>query len=119
MIAALLALSACETDPSTGAAPVASPGQAATRADGRLSIYTVNYPLQYFVQRIGGELVDVSFPAPRGVDPADWMPDIDTVAEYQQADVILLNGAGYARWLRRMSLPAAPQPVQSPLLLIT
>jgi zinc transport system substrate-binding protein len=79
----------------------------------------VNYPLQYFVQRIGGELVDVSFPAPRGVDPAEWMPDIDTVAEYQQADVILLNGAGYARWLRRMSLPAAPQPVQSPLLLIT
>lgn len=109
LIVVLVALSACETDRSSGEAPAAAPGPGAIRADERLSIYTVNYPLQYFAQRIGGEVVDVSFPAPQGVDPADWIPDIDTVADFQQADVILLNGAGYARWLRRMSLPAAPQ----------
>ena len=27
-------------------------------------IYTVSYPLQYFAQRIGGDEVDVVFPAP-------------------------------------------------------
>jgi zinc transport system substrate-binding protein len=109
IIVAVLTLSACETDPLTGEAPAASTDAGATRADERLSIYTVNYPLQYFAQRIGGELVDVSFPAPQGIDPADFMPDIDTVAEYQQADIIFLNGAGYAGWIRRMSLPASTQ----------
>jgi len=109
VIGALVALVACEPDPLNGSAPPVALGPGASGADERVSVYTVNYPLQYFAQRIGGELVDVSFPAPQGVDPADWIPDIDTVADFQQADVILLNGAGYARWLRRMSLPAAPQ----------
>jgi zinc transport system substrate-binding protein len=72
----------------------------------RLSVYVVNYPLQYFAQRIGGEYVDVSFPAPPEVDPAEWRPDEETILRFQQADLILLNGAGYARWVGHASLPA-------------
>ena len=60
-----------------------------TFATEKLLIYTVNYPLQYFAQRIGGEFVTVKFPAPPGIDPAFWNPDTKTVAEYQSADVIL------------------------------
>ena len=63
-----------------------------------LTVYVVNYPLRYFAERIGGELVRVVFPAPADVDPAHWSPDAETVAAYQAADLILLNGAGYARW---------------------
>lgn len=76
-------------------------------ATGPLVVYVVNYPLQYFAERIGGEHVEVSFPAPADVDPAYWSPDADTVASYQQADLILLNGAGYAGWVARASLPEA------------
>ena len=72
-----------------------------------LSVYVVNYPLQYFAERIGGKHVNVSFPAPQGVDPAYWSPDAEVVVAYQEADVILLNGAGYARWVGRASLPYA------------
>jgi zinc transport system substrate-binding protein len=71
----------------------------------RLTVYTVNYPLQYFAQRIAGPHVEVVFPAPAGVDPAFWQPDIKTIIEYQRADLILLNGAGYARWVDNVSLP--------------
>lgn len=71
-----------------------------------VSIYTVNYPLQYFAERIGGELVSVSFPAPEDVDPAYWAPDAEQIAAFQQADLILLNGLGYAKWLQRATLPA-------------
>ncbi len=71
----------------------------------RLVVYTVNYPLQYFAQRIAGEHADVVFPAPADVDPAFWQPDAATITAYQQADLILLNGAGYAKWLDRVSLP--------------
>jgi len=43
---------------------------AADAEDAPLSVYTVNYPLQYFAEKIGGEYVDVQFPAPSDVDPA-------------------------------------------------
>ena len=35
-----------------------------------LNIYTVNYPLAYFAERIAGDQAKVVFPAPPGVDPA-------------------------------------------------
>ncbi len=76
---------------------------AAEQAD--LAVYTVNYPLKYFAQRIAGEHADVMFPAPADVDPAFWQPDVEIIAGYQQADLILLNGAGYAKWVNRVSLP--------------
>jgi len=71
----------------------------------KLTVYVVNYPLQFFAERIGGEHVNVVFPAPADVDPAYWMPDTPTIAAYQQADLILLNGAGYARWVNKATLP--------------
>ncbi len=71
----------------------------------KLTVYVVNYPLQYFAERIGGEHVNVEFPAPADVDPAYWMPDTKTISDYQQADLILLNGAGYAKWVNKATLP--------------
>ncbi len=71
----------------------------------KLNIYTVNYPLAYFAERIAGDLATVTFPAPPDVDPAFWMPDADTIAAYQSADLILLNGADYAKWVSKVSLP--------------
>lgn len=70
-----------------------------------LKIYSVNYPLQYFAERIGGEHVTVTLPVPSDVDPAYWSPGISTIADYQKADLILLNGAGYAQWVSKVSLP--------------
>ena len=72
---------------------------------GMLTVYTVNYPLQYFAQRIAGEHAEVVFPAPADVDPAFWQPSAEDIAAYQQADLILLNGAGYAKWIHRVALP--------------
>ncbi|MEX2381482.1 MAG: metal ABC transporter substrate-binding protein [Opitutales bacterium] len=74
---------------------------------GPLSVYVVNYPLQYFAERIGGDHVQVHFPAPVDVDPAEWNPDDETILQYQQADLILLNGARYAAWIGQVTLPVA------------
>jgi len=74
-------------------------------AAGPLSIYVVNYPLKYFAERIGGEHVNVEFPAPADGDPAYWTPDLSDIAAFQKADLILLNGAGYAKWVAKVSLP--------------
>ena len=78
-----------------------------TESVDKLVVYTVNYPLAYFAERIGGDLVEVHFPAPSDQDPAFWSPDADTIAAYQTADLILLNGAGYAKWVDRAALPSS------------
>ncbi len=73
--------------------------------DGKLMVYVVNYPLQYFAERIGGDWVQVEFPAPADVDPAYWSPDGEIVSRYQDADLIILNGADYAKWVKTATLP--------------
>jgi zinc transport system substrate-binding protein len=71
------------------------------------TVYVVNYPLYYFTERVAGDHVEVVFPAPSDVDPAFWKPAIATVAAYQAADLIVINGATYAQWLSQVSLPRA------------
>ena len=71
----------------------------------RLSVYVVNYPLKYFADQIAGEHATVMLPVPAGKDPAFWMPDAKTIADYQRADLILLNGATYAKWINKVTLP--------------
>jgi len=43
-------------------------------AEAPVSVYVVNYPLQYFAERIDGPDVRVVFPAPADGDPAFWKP---------------------------------------------
>jgi zinc transport system substrate-binding protein len=74
-----------------------------------LVVYSVNYPLAFFAERIGGDGVDVRFPAPPDVDPAFWSPSTEQVLQYQAADLVLRNGAKYARWTRQASLPRRTQ----------
>lgn len=69
------------------------------------SVYTVNYPLAWAAAELAGNAAEVVFPAPADIDPAFWEPELDAVAGYQAADVILLNGAGYAKWVDRVSVP--------------
>ena len=71
----------------------------------RLVVFSVNYPLAYFAERIGADQVEVVLPAPADVDPAYWMPDQKTISAFQKADLILLNGANYAKWIAKVSLP--------------
>ena len=88
-----------------GAGPSEEAVSSSGAEDVKLSVYVVNYPLQYFAERIGGDRVAVHFPAPSEGDPAFWSPDPSNVAQYQAADLILLNGADYAKWVPKVTLP--------------
>jgi len=80
-----------------------APAMAST--EGRLSVYVVNYPLKYFAERIGADHVSVEFPVPAGEDPAFWKPTPEIITSYQRADLILLNGASYSKWIATATLP--------------
>jgi zinc transport system substrate-binding protein len=75
--------------------------------DSRLVVVAVNYPLAYMAERLGGDLVRVDYPVPGGIDPAFWQPTPEDIGRIQAADVILLNGAGYAKWTAVATLPAS------------
>jgi zinc transport system substrate-binding protein len=83
--------------PITAGAPAA--------AQDRLSVVSVNYPLHYLAERIGGDLIEASMPFPPDIDPAFWQPTADEIARMQKADLILRNGASYAKWARLAALP--------------
>jgi zinc transport system substrate-binding protein len=72
---------------------------------GPIVVYAVNYPLAYFAERIGGSDVDVNFPVPADEDPAYWNPTAEEISAFQSADIVLLNGADYAGWTEKASLP--------------
>jgi zinc transport system substrate-binding protein len=72
----------------------------------QLLVCAVNYPLQYFAERIGAELADVALPAPPGIDPATWKPNRgERTLIRGQCELMLINGAGYARWVTTAGLP--------------
>jgi zinc transport system substrate-binding protein len=78
--------------------------QPAPQDDGRLTVAAVNYPLAYFAERIGGDLVEIVYPVARDMDPAFWSPSATEVEAFQRADLILLNGADYAKWVPKVTL---------------
>jgi zinc transport system substrate-binding protein len=70
-----------------------------------LAVATTNYPLQYFAQRVGADLVDVICPVPPDTDPASWQPDAEAYSRMSAADLVVVNGAGSEPWLDGASLP--------------
>jgi zinc transport system substrate-binding protein len=70
-----------------------------------LTIYADNYPMQYFTERIAGERAHVILPVAPNRDPAYWKPKDEDVARMQSADLVVLTGAGYAKWYDKVTLP--------------
>lgn len=68
-------------------------------------VIAANYPLAYFAERIAGDAATVELPMPAGIDPAFWQPREADIRRLQDAELILLNGAGYEKWLEKVSLP--------------
>lgn len=101
MVASVVACGRGDEAPGAGTPPA----EDGSVARGQPVVYVVNYPMAYLAERIGGGRVTVELPISPGLDPAFWSPGPEIVARYQQADLILLNGAGYAAWTTRATLP--------------
>lgn len=113
----LLALAACGGSGATGTSGGADEDAGGTDTPGAptasddtspLTVYAVNYPLRYLAERVGGDRVEVVLPGVLAQgDPAYAQPDAEVIAQFQSADLIVRNGAGYAQWVDMVTLPAA------------
>ena len=108
---AFLALTGCEQKPAQPPA-AAEPDKTAETAKSengaatqQLSVYTTFYPTTYFAQQIGTDAVKITCPYPVDADPAFWTPDDETVAAFQGADLIVVNGASFEKGLANITLP--------------
>lgn len=69
--------------------------ESATDQSERLSVFVSILPQQYFVQRIGGDTVEVSVLVPPGRGPATYEPTPQQVAALGNADVYLRIGVPF------------------------
>jgi len=74
--------------------------------NGSSGVYTTFYPTTFFAETIAMGKVPVTNLCPEDEDPIFWVPDRQALQVYQQADLIVTNGAGFEKWLGKVSLPA-------------
>lgn len=67
----------------------------------KIMIVTSFYPLYEFTSEIGKENVDVILLVPQGVEPHDWEPTINDLQKIQQSDMLIINGAGFEKWIKQ------------------
>lgn len=65
-----------------------------------LTIYASFYPMQFLASQIAGDKAKVLSLVPAGVEPHDWEPKPRTLAELQESDMFVYNGAGMEIWLK-------------------
>ena len=90
-----------------GCKPKTESGSAESPDNKEFVIVASNYPLLYFAERLAGNMAKFEFPASVSTDPAHWQPTSADITALQQADLILLNGATYEKWIDMVSLPAS------------
>lgn len=73
----------------------------ANRADNgsdKLTVSASYYPLYEFTKQVGGDKVSVTNMTPAGADSHDYEPSARDIAQAQDADVFVYNGAGFESW---------------------
>lgn len=68
----------------------------------KVNIVVTFYPLQYFAQQVGGELVNVTTLTPSGGEPHDYSPTPQDIIKIKTSDIFILNGAGLEPWTTKL-----------------
>lgn len=73
--------------------------------DRTLTVYTTIAPIHFAVRELLGDRDTVINTTSVGEDAAHYMPDRDVLSEMVEADLIILNGAGFEEWSDSVTLP--------------
>jgi zinc transport system substrate-binding protein len=73
----------------------------------KLLVVATIYPLYDFTRQIAGDEARVMTLVPPGVEPHDWEPSPQEMAELHKARLFVYNGAGLEPWADRLAADAA------------
>lgn len=91
--------------PFLGACSERKKAATAPAATSTLKVMTTFHPGAYFAKRIAGTHAEVTCPLPKDADAASWEPSPEVLAQYQKADLIVVNGANFEHWPQTATLP--------------
>lgn len=77
-----------------------------------LSVVTSFYPLAYFAQQVGGDLIRVTSITPAGAEPHDYEPTPQDIVTVHKANVFIYNGGGVDAWAERVQTELEQSGVQ-------
>jgi len=72
-----------------------------------IRVVVTSQPLLEMAQAVGQGIFEISKIVPQDVSSRDWKPRQEDIRTLQQANLILINGAGYEPWRDRVSLPGS------------
>lgn len=67
--------------------------------EAKIKVMTSFYTMYDFAVNIGGDKVEVKNMVPSGIEPHDWEPAASDIADVENADVLIYNGAGMEHWV--------------------
>lgn len=65
----------------------------------KMRVAATFYPLYEMAKQIGGDKVSITNVTPTGVEPHDYEPPANTLADLQNAKVFIYNGAAFEPWV--------------------
>jgi zinc transport system substrate-binding protein len=71
----------------------------------KLKVVSSFFPMDEFVKKIGGNLIESSLLIPNGIEPHDFEPTINQIQSVNSADVLFYNGLGIESWIDKISIP--------------
>lgn len=65
----------------------------------KLQIAASIYPLVFFAEQVGGDLVEVTALVPQGLEPHDYEPSPNDLKALYDAELVVYNGAALEPWM--------------------
>lgn len=76
-------------------------------ASTREVVATTFYPTTWMCESIFDGIVPIECAVPESRDPSSWQPDSQAIQSLQSAKLVVVNGAGYEKWLVSATLPTS------------
>lgn len=70
--------------------------------DKKLKVYTSFYGIYDFVNKIGGDKIELHNIVPTGTEPHDWEPSTKNMLNLEKADILFYNGLGMETWVEKV-----------------
>jgi zinc transport system substrate-binding protein len=70
----------------------------------KLIVVSSIFPIDEFVKKVGGDMIESSLIIPAGIEPHDFDPTISQIQTINSANVLVYNGLGIENWLTKIDL---------------